>query len=146
MRRNPEVIFCLFFRPAFPLWFWRVSFWFLFVRLGFCPWVYSLCCEWYGFLLVCRFDANGSEPIRKSTDGVLCEVEPCGGVETERDVLAGEICWDGKMSSKVPRLKGGELYCRATAYSIAEHWPPGAYGAFSLGLHHGAFCLGAVGP
>jgi len=33
-------------------------------------------------------------------------------------------------------------HCRAPAHFIAEHWRPGANGAFRLGLHHGAFCLG----
>jgi predicted metal-binding membrane protein len=33
-------------------------------------------------------------------------------------------------------------HCRAPAHFIAEHWRPGASGAFRLGLHHGAFCLG----
>jgi len=33
-------------------------------------------------------------------------------------------------------------HCRAPAHFIAEHWRPGACGAFRLGLHHGAFCLG----
>jgi predicted metal-binding membrane protein len=33
-------------------------------------------------------------------------------------------------------------HCRSPAHFIAEHWRPGASGAFLLGLHHGAFCLG----
>jgi predicted metal-binding membrane protein len=33
-------------------------------------------------------------------------------------------------------------HCRSPAHFIAEHWRPGARGAFRLGLHHGAFCLG----
>lgn len=33
-------------------------------------------------------------------------------------------------------------HCRSPAHFIAEHWRPGASGAFRLGLHHGAFCLG----
>lgn len=33
-------------------------------------------------------------------------------------------------------------HCRAPAHFIAEHWRPGGSGAFRLGLHHGAFCLG----
>jgi predicted metal-binding membrane protein len=33
-------------------------------------------------------------------------------------------------------------HCRSPAHFIAEHWRPGAGGAFRLGLHHGAFCLG----
>jgi predicted metal-binding membrane protein len=33
-------------------------------------------------------------------------------------------------------------HCRAPAHFFAEHWRPGVYGAFRLGLHHGAFCLG----
>ncbi|MDH3504514.1 MAG: DUF2182 domain-containing protein [Nitrospirota bacterium] len=33
-------------------------------------------------------------------------------------------------------------HCRAPAHFIAEHWRPGVCGAFRLGLHHGAFCLG----
>ncbi|MDH3770734.1 MAG: DUF2182 domain-containing protein, partial [Nitrospirota bacterium] len=33
-------------------------------------------------------------------------------------------------------------HCRSPAHFIAEQWRPGARGAFRLGLHHGAFCLG----
>jgi predicted metal-binding membrane protein len=33
-------------------------------------------------------------------------------------------------------------HCRSPAHFIAEHWRPGVPGAFRLGLHHGAFCLG----
>jgi predicted metal-binding membrane protein len=33
-------------------------------------------------------------------------------------------------------------HCRSPAHFIAEHWRPGACGAFRLGFHHGAFCLG----
>ncbi len=33
-------------------------------------------------------------------------------------------------------------HCRSPAHFIAENWRPGASGAFRLGLHHGAFCLG----
>ncbi len=33
-------------------------------------------------------------------------------------------------------------HCRSPAHFMAEHWRPGVSGAFRLGLHHGAFCLG----
>ena len=33
-------------------------------------------------------------------------------------------------------------HCRSPAHFFAEHWRAGAKGAFRLGLHHGAFCLG----
>ena len=33
-------------------------------------------------------------------------------------------------------------HCRSPANFISEHWQLGASGAFRLGLHHGAFCLG----
>ena len=33
-------------------------------------------------------------------------------------------------------------HCRAPALYFAEHFRPGAAGAFRLGLHHGAYCLG----
>ena len=33
-------------------------------------------------------------------------------------------------------------HCRSPAHFIARHWRSGASGAFRLGLHHGAFCLG----
>ena len=33
-------------------------------------------------------------------------------------------------------------HCRSPVHFLSEHWRPGAYGAFRLGLHHGAFCLG----
>ena len=33
-------------------------------------------------------------------------------------------------------------HCRSPAHFIAHHWRSGAGGAFRLGLHHGAFCLG----
>ena len=33
-------------------------------------------------------------------------------------------------------------HCRAPAHFLAQHWRKGATGAFRMGLHHGAFCLG----
>ncbi|MGE3787511.1 MAG: DUF2182 domain-containing protein [Nitrospirales bacterium] len=33
-------------------------------------------------------------------------------------------------------------HCRSPAHFFAQHWRPGGFGAFRLGLHHGAFCLG----
>jgi len=33
-------------------------------------------------------------------------------------------------------------HCRSPAHFFAEHWRPGACGAFCLGVHHGAYCLG----
>lgn len=33
-------------------------------------------------------------------------------------------------------------YCRGPIQFIADHWKPGAAGAFRMGLEHGAFCLG----
>ncbi len=33
-------------------------------------------------------------------------------------------------------------HCRSPAHFIANHWRAGASGAFRLGLHHGAFCVG----
>ena len=33
-------------------------------------------------------------------------------------------------------------HCRSPAHFFAQHWRPGGLGAFRLGLHHGAFCLG----
>ncbi len=33
-------------------------------------------------------------------------------------------------------------HCRSPARFIAEHWRAGVSGAFRLGFHHGAFCLG----
>ena len=44
---------------------------------------------------------------------------------------------------QLTRWKAGCLdHCRAPAHFIAAHWRPGVRGAFRLGLHHGAFCLG----
>ena len=33
-------------------------------------------------------------------------------------------------------------HCQSPAHFIAQHWHPGARGAFRMGLEHGAFCLG----
>ena len=33
-------------------------------------------------------------------------------------------------------------HCRSPAHFIADHWRAGVRGAFRLGMHHGAFCLG----
>jgi predicted metal-binding membrane protein len=33
-------------------------------------------------------------------------------------------------------------HCRAPAHFMAAHWRPGVSGAFRMGVHHGAFCLG----
>jgi len=33
-------------------------------------------------------------------------------------------------------------HCRSPAHFVAQHWRPGARGAFRMGLEHGGFCLG----
>ncbi len=33
-------------------------------------------------------------------------------------------------------------HCRAPAHFISRHWRPGPFGAFLMGIEHGAFCLG----
>lgn len=33
-------------------------------------------------------------------------------------------------------------HCRSPAHFLSRHWKPGVRGAFRLGLHHGAYCLG----
>jgi predicted metal-binding membrane protein len=33
-------------------------------------------------------------------------------------------------------------HCRSPVDFLTRHWRPGARGAFAMGLHHGAFCLG----
>ena len=33
-------------------------------------------------------------------------------------------------------------HCRAPAHFISKHWRPGTWGAFRMGIEHGAFCLG----
>ncbi len=33
-------------------------------------------------------------------------------------------------------------HCRAPAHFLSQHWRPGAAGAFRMGAHHGAYCLG----
>ena len=33
-------------------------------------------------------------------------------------------------------------HCRSPIHFIAQHWRPGVWGAFRMGLEHGAFCLG----
>lgn len=33
-------------------------------------------------------------------------------------------------------------HCRSPIYFISEHWKPGAWGAFRIGIEHGSFCLG----
>ena len=33
-------------------------------------------------------------------------------------------------------------HCRAPAHFISQRWKPGAFGAFRMGLEHGAYCLG----
>ena len=33
-------------------------------------------------------------------------------------------------------------HCRAPAHFLAQHWRKGVGGAFRMGMHHGAFCLG----
>ncbi|HXK21763.1 MAG TPA: DUF2182 domain-containing protein [Myxococcota bacterium] len=33
-------------------------------------------------------------------------------------------------------------HCRAPAHFFAQHWRPGAWGAFRMGLAHGLYCLG----
>lgn len=44
---------------------------------------------------------------------------------------------------QLTRLKHACLsHCRAPASFLVNHWRPGAWGAFLLGLRHGAFCVG----
>jgi predicted metal-binding membrane protein len=33
-------------------------------------------------------------------------------------------------------------HCRGPIQFLSRHWRPGAFGAFAMGLHHGAYCLG----
>jgi predicted metal-binding membrane protein len=33
-------------------------------------------------------------------------------------------------------------HCRGPIQFLSRHWKPGSWGAFRMGLHHGAFCLG----
>lgn len=33
-------------------------------------------------------------------------------------------------------------HCRAPAHFISQSWKPGVWGAFRMGAHHGAYCLG----
>lgn len=40
-------------------------------------------------------------------------------------------------------LKGACLnHCRSPIHFISQHWKPGRFGAFRMGLEHGGFCLG----
>jgi predicted metal-binding membrane protein len=41
-----------------------------------------------------------------------------------------------------PAKKACLDHCRTPAQFISQHWRPGAFGAFTIGTEHGAYCLG----
>ena len=75
------------------------------------------------------------------------------------DMAVGMDGMDGMMVLTSPRIGAGLLigaglyqmtpmkdaclrHCRSPAQFISRSWKPGAFGAFRMGLEHGAFCLG----
>jgi len=50
-------------------------------------------------------------------------------------ILAGIYQW-------LPLKAACLQHCRSPANYLAEHKRPGIYGAFIMGLHHGAYCIG----
>jgi predicted metal-binding membrane protein len=50
-------------------------------------------------------------------------------------ILAGLYQW-------TPFKNACLVHCRAPITFLAHHWRTGAAGAFSMGLHHGLFCIG----
>ena len=60
---------------------------------------------------------------------------------TERWLTAGLLIGAGLY--QLSRLKTVCLtQCRSPAEFLARHWRPGRFGAFRLGVRHGAYCLG----
>jgi predicted metal-binding membrane protein len=56
--------------------------------------------------------------------------------------LGGALLLAAGVYQLTPAKEACLRHCREPARFFAEHWRPGAGGAFRLGLEHGAFCLG----
>lgn len=88
----PELFFAFFLGPFFLHGFS----WLLF---GFFPCVlvlahgYAPCVVSGATFFLCRSEANGSEPGRKSIDGVMCKIRIYRGTKGEAEVLAGKLGW-----------------------------------------------------
>jgi predicted metal-binding membrane protein len=56
--------------------------------------------------------------------------------------LGGGLLIAAGLYQLTPYKKACLQHCRAPAHFISKHWRSGRGGAFKMGLHHGAFCLG----
>jgi predicted metal-binding membrane protein len=56
--------------------------------------------------------------------------------------LGASLLFAAGLYQLTPAKQACLRHCRAPAHFIAEHWRPGAAGAFRMGAHHGAYCLG----
>ena len=56
--------------------------------------------------------------------------------------LGGGLLVGAGLYQFTPLKQACLVRCRAPFEFLSRHWRPGAGGAFAMGLHHGAFCLG----
>ncbi len=56
--------------------------------------------------------------------------------------LAGGILIVAGLYQLTPLKRACLKHCRGPIQFLSQHWRPGVQGAFRMGLHHGAYCLG----
>ena len=56
--------------------------------------------------------------------------------------LGGALLVAAGLYQLTPAKRACLAHCRAPIGYLAHHWRPGAWGAFRMGLTHGAYCLG----
>ncbi len=57
-------------------------------------------------------------------------------------LFAGTILLFAGVYQLTPIKQACLKHCRGPIQFLSQHWRPGALGAFTMGLHHGAYCLG----
>jgi predicted metal-binding membrane protein len=59
-----------------------------------------------------------------------------------KDLLHHRILRAAGLYQMTPMKDACLRHCRSPAHFISQSWKPGAFGAFRMGLEHGAYCLG----
>jgi predicted metal-binding membrane protein len=65
-----------------------------------------------------------------------------GMMALREPVIAGGLLIAAGLYQLTPLKNACLAYCRSPAAFLAEHWRPGALGAWRMGLAHGAYCVG----
>ena len=63
-------------------------------------------------------------------------------LNSKNALFAGAILLFAGIYQLTPLKQACLKHCRGPVDFLTRHWRPGAGGAFVMGLHHGAFCLG----